>query len=315
MMKSASEFFVRTEKPVPKACFVLMPFQEGLSAVYEHGIKPMVESLGLECRRADEMYSTQGILGDIWTSIQRAELIIADLTGKNPNVMYELGLSHALWKRVILLAQNRDDVPFDLRAWRVIWYDFTFAGSARLKEELQRAIRAVRTEEGIESELVPLPQTRRWVAPVQSERVAPQEGWLHGIIQRYQTEERRGFVRTESDSFYFNPNYLFSESMEPEEGKRVSFVPLAPLPDTKNPRASKIFVHGSKMKGKVSRVVEGKGYGFADVNGTRETQNLFILIGEESPIKRGSQIECTISGNDTGPIGVDVQTLSEEEDI
>ena len=131
----ASDFFVRTRPPKSGLCFVLMPFQEAMTAVYEHGIKPQVLSMGMECKRADEIYSAQNILSDIWDSIQSAELIIADCTGKNPNVMYELGLCHALWKRVILLSQNRDDVPFDLRAWRVIWYDFTFAGAARLKDD------------------------------------------------------------------------------------------------------------------------------------------------------------------------------------
>lgn len=145
-MKAASDFFVRDKQPTPGTCFVLMPFEDGMNAVYEHGIKPCVEALGIKCRRADELYSAQGILGDIWTSVQSAEIVLADLTNKNPNVMYELGLCHTLWKHVILICQNKDDVPFDLRNWRVIWYDFTFAGAARLREELQRAILALREE-------------------------------------------------------------------------------------------------------------------------------------------------------------------------
>lgn len=157
----ASEFFVRKHVPKMRECFVLMPFHEALTAVYEHGIKPQVESMGMQCKRADEIYSGRAILGDIWTSIQTAELVIVDCTSKNPNVMYELGLCHALWKRVILLSQKKDDVPFDLRVWPVIWYDLTFAGAVRLKEELGRTIEALRQEECVEAVPHPMQLTER----------------------------------------------------------------------------------------------------------------------------------------------------------
>jgi hypothetical protein len=49
--------------------------------------------------------------------------LLADLTGKNPNVFYELGLAHALAKPVIMVAESMDDIPFDLRALRIILYD------------------------------------------------------------------------------------------------------------------------------------------------------------------------------------------------
>jgi len=54
---------------------------------------------------------------------KKAKLILADLTGKNPNVFYELGLAHAITKPAILIAESIDDVPFDLRALRILEYD------------------------------------------------------------------------------------------------------------------------------------------------------------------------------------------------
>ena len=60
---------------------------------------------------------------DIWDYTQRAKILLADLTGKNANVFYELGLAHAAGKPVILVTGSIDDVPFDLRALRVIEYD------------------------------------------------------------------------------------------------------------------------------------------------------------------------------------------------
>ncbi|MEK7994632.1 MAG: hypothetical protein AAB403_12580 [Planctomycetota bacterium] len=303
----ASEFFVRTIEPAKNTCFVLMPFEEGMTAVYEHGIKPLVESLGIQCRRADEIYSAQNILGDIWASIQSAEIIVADLTGKNPNVMYELGLCHALWKRVILLSQNKDDVPFDLRAWRVIWYDFTFAGATRLKDELQRAIQALRAGEAVESELRPLtPRAhRRGAAPREPKPGQPE--WLHGTIESWKAEQHFGFIRAGDEDFYFNQGYLFADHMEPAQGRRVVFVPLDPLEEGKSRRASRIFVHGVRLEGRVSHIRLDKGFAFADVQGQRgEHHSLFVLILKDMPIGPGALIECVVGDNESGPIGTDV---------
>jgi hypothetical protein len=87
----------------PKLCFVLMPFGDPFDGYYEQIIKPTVESAGLHALRADEVYGTTAIIRDIWESIWRARIVIADVTGKNPNVNYELGLSHALAVPTILI--------------------------------------------------------------------------------------------------------------------------------------------------------------------------------------------------------------------
>jgi hypothetical protein len=105
-------------------CFVIMPFAATFNNVY-YSISMLVEDYcGLNCRRADDFSKSERITGDIWKSINEARFIIADLTSRNPNVFYELGLAHALNKPVILLSQNpSEDVPFDLREIRYIQYD------------------------------------------------------------------------------------------------------------------------------------------------------------------------------------------------
>lgn len=310
-MKKTSDFFVRTHAPRPGFCFVLMPFQEALSAVYEHGIKPQVESMGMQCKRADEIYTTQGILGDIWDSIQAAELIIADCTGKNPNVMYELGLCHALWKRVILLSQNPDDVPFDLRAWRAIWYDFTFAGAARLKEELGRAIHALKQEKYMESQIVPLSAPP--VAPPATTAVSEHEHkWLHGKIETWKPDRRFGFIDSGNESFWFSPDYLFSAAMVPTEGAKVVFLALPALPNAKSKRASSVFIEGTKLRGHVNRVLKGKGCAFATVNGQAgQTQSLFLETGEDPSVVVDATVEVVTGGNKAGPTGTQVKVITE----
>ena len=83
--------------------------------------------------RADDIRAHQNILKDIISALAESALIVADLTGSNPNVYYELGLAHAFRKRVILLTQQVDDLPFDLRSYRVIPYSTYFAEVAKAK--------------------------------------------------------------------------------------------------------------------------------------------------------------------------------------
>ena len=96
------------------SCFVIMPFSPTYETEYERIIRPAVEAAGLACIRADEIYSKPQITADIWKSLRAARIVIAELTGKNSNVLYEVGLAHALGKPVIIITRNEDDVPFDL---------------------------------------------------------------------------------------------------------------------------------------------------------------------------------------------------------
>ncbi len=127
-------------------CFVLMPFAEEFQPIYDDHIKPAVEGAGLRCVRADDLFGPQAIIYDIWQYICRARVVVAELTGRNPNVFYEVGLSHALDKKVILLTQSMDDVPFDLRHLRCIVYEYTPRGAEALGRKLCGAIVAVLKE-------------------------------------------------------------------------------------------------------------------------------------------------------------------------
>ncbi len=112
-------------KRVHKAsCFVLMPFAPEFVSVWT-AIRETLQSpeLNLVCRRADD-FRAPNILESILRGIAQAEFVLADLTGANPNVFYELGIAHCAKDavRVILLAQDMTFVPFDLRHLRCITY-------------------------------------------------------------------------------------------------------------------------------------------------------------------------------------------------
>ena len=106
------------------SCFVMMPFAPPLGGYYKEIYEPAISKAGLRPVRADdEIFATGKIIDQIWSGITAAKVLVAELTGRNPNVFYELGLAHALQKPVVLVSSNQDDVPFDLQHIRVIYYD------------------------------------------------------------------------------------------------------------------------------------------------------------------------------------------------
>lgn len=104
-------------------CFVMMPFGHWFDTYYKELFAPAIKEAGMEPMRADELFSTGTVIEQIWEQIQKSKILLADLTGKNANVFYELGLAHAAQKPVVFTSASLDDVPFDLRHLRVIIYD------------------------------------------------------------------------------------------------------------------------------------------------------------------------------------------------
>ncbi|MBU6223896.1 MAG: hypothetical protein KGP13_03625 [Burkholderiales bacterium] len=131
-----------------RLAFVLMPFTDLLTKIYQTLIKPTVENsqFGLVCKRADDIKSNQAIIQDIWKSICEARIVIADLTDLNANVMYELGIAHTLGKETILLYQRSEKeikFPFDLSHIRRIEYENTVPGAQALEKELSLTLENV----------------------------------------------------------------------------------------------------------------------------------------------------------------------------
>jgi chaperonin GroEL len=137
-----------------KLCFVLMPFGHPFDSYYQKIIKPAASDAGLATLRSDEIYSTKAIIKDIWARIWAARVIVADVTGRNPNVNYELGLCDALGVPAIIIAGNIEDVPFDYKHRRCILYSREDAGwDDKLRTDLGNTIQAVLAEATNEDEL------------------------------------------------------------------------------------------------------------------------------------------------------------------
>ena len=128
-----------------KLVFMLSPFNEPYNTIYSDHIKPTVEKIdNIDCFRADNIYDNKPIIEDIWKSINEASIIISELTGRNPNVFYETGIAHTVGKEVILITQDIDDVPFDLRHLRCIVYEYTPRGIQLLETNLSNTIENIR---------------------------------------------------------------------------------------------------------------------------------------------------------------------------
>ena len=150
----ASETFKKLEKSAKvksdDSCFVMMPFANPLGSYYEKIYKAAIEKAGLKPLRADdELFGTGKIIDQIWTGINSAKILIAELTNRNPNVYYELGLAHALKKPVVLVSSNEEDVPFDLNHIRVIYYDVTdpFWGQKLIDKVAENILSAINNPE------------------------------------------------------------------------------------------------------------------------------------------------------------------------
>ncbi|NAL78268.1 hypothetical protein [Nitrososphaera sp. AFS] len=133
-----------------RLAFVLMPIGVDLDRIYENIIETTIKSKGLECRRADDYKTNRAIMQDIWKAICESRVVVADITGLNPNVMYELGISHTVGKPTIIIYQrkekNKIKFPFDLSHIRRIEYENTATGGKILEQDLSSTLDFVLSE-------------------------------------------------------------------------------------------------------------------------------------------------------------------------
>jgi nucleoside 2-deoxyribosyltransferase len=120
-----------------------MEFAEPFDTFYREVIQQQAEAAGFEAVRIDEKAGPGVIFQDIQREIEQAEVVIAEITPVNPNVFYELGYAHALGKPTILLARRGAQLPFDIRSYRVVFYNDTIGGKPEVERSLRRHLAAI----------------------------------------------------------------------------------------------------------------------------------------------------------------------------
>lgn len=133
---------IRTTSSRPKA-FVAMQFSDPYSEVYRDAVAPLVAEIGFEPLRIDDVHSPGIIINDILSNLEEASIVIAEVSERNANVYYELGIAHALGKPTVLMASKGTSLPFDVGPHRCIFYENTIAGRARLQEALKKALSTI----------------------------------------------------------------------------------------------------------------------------------------------------------------------------
>jgi nucleoside 2-deoxyribosyltransferase len=140
--------------------FVLMPFDAAFDDVYKLGIKETAEKLGIRAERVDEqIFHKENILERIYNQIDAADLIIADLTGRNPNVFYETGYAHAKRKLCLLLTSRADDIPFDLKHHRHLIYGDSIQN---LRQALEKDLEWLKSEFANRQSVLTVRLNRTW---------------------------------------------------------------------------------------------------------------------------------------------------------
>ncbi|WP_205770589.1 hypothetical protein [Morganella morganii] len=121
-----------SDAPEQKTCFIIMPIADHPSyenghfhRVYEYLIKPACENAGYKAIRADDSKASHMIMFDILKKIVQCDMAICDLSTKNANVFYELGLRQAFNKKTILITDGKEKAPFDISGFRYVQYSPT----------------------------------------------------------------------------------------------------------------------------------------------------------------------------------------------
>jgi CheY-like chemotaxis protein len=102
--------------------FVAMPFSGRLDALYKAAIVPAIQELGYQCVRMDEVAHNRESYVELVEHLKTSKLVICLADDANPNVYYEVGYAHSMGKEVLIVAENVDDLRFDVRGRHAIAY-------------------------------------------------------------------------------------------------------------------------------------------------------------------------------------------------
>lgn len=138
------ENILKKFKSAEKKVFVIMPFDPMFDDVWKGGIERACNTEGFGCLRVDEVSLSTWISEDIKKYIEMADVVITDISGNNPNVMFELGWALANGKKPIVIRQggDSDEVPFDIKDIRYISYINSWSGIERLNKDICKFIRS-----------------------------------------------------------------------------------------------------------------------------------------------------------------------------
>ncbi|EJF4094217.1 hypothetical protein DFX34_RS23030 [Vibrio parahaemolyticus] len=200
-----------------KSCFVIMPISNQLGyepghfgLVYEDIIKPAIEAAGMQPVRADETVNTNLIQLDILRKVIESDIAICDMSAKNPNVFYELGVRQAFDKPTVLMIDDATAAPFDVSSLRYVDYkkDMGYRDVKSAIVKLTQTILETYDKKDDKSEINSLIRLMELTAPAQlnqadisvEDRTAIQVNELTAAVHSMQATQNKILKSIESDA-------------------------------------------------------------------------------------------------------------------
>jgi hypothetical protein len=125
---------------------VMMPFEAKFNPVID-AIREACESIELTCVRADDIWEQTAIIDEIFSLICRSGIVVCDLTDRNPNVLYEMGIAQTLGKPVVMVTQQDSDIPFDVKHHRYLKYLNNDQGRKEMRNSLAERLTTIWNQE------------------------------------------------------------------------------------------------------------------------------------------------------------------------
>lgn len=153
-------FKSRNIETKPNMCFCILPFTSDRIELFDEVIKPeLKKDCNINAIKSGDMFNANSdMIEDIWIKINEAAFIVADISDKNPNVFYELGICHTLGKKIILICDEeslkkdyKGKLPFDINTRFTYFYKNRGSGPIKVVEHIEKSIKEMNTiEQNIE---------------------------------------------------------------------------------------------------------------------------------------------------------------------
>jgi hypothetical protein len=198
---AAEEKVDGAEKAAPNTCFIIMPISDHpeypkghFTEVYRYFIRPTVEEAGFTCIRADDFGASHLIQLEIVRQAISADLCICDLSSRNPNVLFELGIRQAFDKPTVLLKDQKTPETFDINGFRYVSYDHELRIGAitDAKNQLRKAIDDTMGAHGENDQVFSLVSmlALKEAASLQKANVDPENAQLQILDRKIDTLQR-----------------------------------------------------------------------------------------------------------------------------
>lgn len=208
---------VNVEETKKKKCFIITPIGDEGSDIRRHidgvnnaAIRPALDK-EYEIKVAHESYNTGSITKEVILDIYESDLVIANLTGLNPNVMYELAIRHAVRKPVIQIMEKGESLPFDITTERTLFYVNDFSGVLELKEKISNMVKNIEDKENSNPIYDALKENEIDKKIIEKAHIDTKDvNILEEILKKFDKIEKRLYIEKNKCTSYTDPrtNYV-----------------------------------------------------------------------------------------------------------